>query len=269
MQFLKWTGNSLATSALWLKRFLYLAVSLFVGFIVYDNLISDLLSNPINGVFNFLLLWALTAYIVLPRVHRFLTKVYVPDYFIGRVRTGDGLLGDPVNLAVIGTKKQLIQVMKKDGWEIADELSAKSSWAMVRSTIRNISYPTAPVSSLFLFGNKQDIAFQKEINNNPKARHHVRFWKTPAGWYLPGGHEADWVGAATFDRRVGFSLFTGQITHKIAENTDEERDFVGKSLAKSGKKEIIRHFSTAYHSKNGGGDAIKTDGSLVVVDLKS
>lgn len=47
--------------------------------------------------------WALLAYLVLPRLHTILTAIYVPRYFIGRTRTSDGLLGDPVNLALLGT----------------------------------------------------------------------------------------------------------------------------------------------------------------------
>ncbi len=54
------------------------------------------------GILGFVLFWALLAYLVLPRLHRILTTIYVPDYFIGRARTSDGLLGDPVNLAVLG-----------------------------------------------------------------------------------------------------------------------------------------------------------------------
>ena len=53
-----------------------------------------------------ILFWGLLAYLVLPRLHRILTTIYVPDYFIGRTRTGDGLLGDPVNLALMGTLRQ-------------------------------------------------------------------------------------------------------------------------------------------------------------------
>lgn len=197
-----------------------------------------------------------------------LTKLYLPDYFIGRVRTNDGLLGDPVNLAVNGTKAQLLKAMKDDGWEVADPITLQTSWRMITSSVLKKSYPKAPVSPLFLFGNQQDMAFQKEVNNNPHARHHVRFWKAPTGWWLPGGHKVGWLGAATYDRRVGFALFTGQITHKIAENTDDERDFTAKSLAKSGDIIKIEHFSSAYHSRNGGGDRIETDGSFVIANLR-
>ena len=46
--------------------------------------------------------WVLLTYLLLPRLHRILTRVYVPGYFIGRARTSDGLLGDPINLALRG-----------------------------------------------------------------------------------------------------------------------------------------------------------------------
>jgi hypothetical protein len=257
----------MATLILWLKRFVFIVASIVVGFEVYDRLIRALIDDRGTRIVPFVALWALTAYFVLPRIHRFLTKIYIPDYFIGRVRTADGMLGDPVNIAVTGTKAQLIRAMKADGWHIADQITLKTSWRMVTSTIMKRSYPTAPVSNLFLFGKQQDVAFQKEVNGNPHARHHVRFWKVPTGWYLPGGYKVNWVGAATYDRSVGFSLFTGQITHKIAENTDEERDYVARSLSKNGKQETINHFSTAYHARNGGGDNIKTDGILELVHL--
>ncbi len=122
--------------------------------------------------------------------------------------------------------------MKSAGWVLADDLNLKSSWGMVKSTLLRKSYPEAPVSSLFLFGNMQELAFQQEVDNNPAKRHHVRFWRTPkGGWLLPGGFGADWLGAATYDRSVGFSTLTLQITHKIEEDTDIERDYLALPVA--------------------------------------
>ena len=43
---------------------------------------------------------------------------------------------------------------------------------------------------------------------------------------LPGGYDVDWLAAGMYDRRVVVSLFTLQITHKIAEDTDVERDYI-------------------------------------------
>ena len=51
--------------------------------------------------------WVLLTYLLLPRLHRIMTRLYVPGYFIGRARTSDGLLGDPVNLALRGHEAQI------------------------------------------------------------------------------------------------------------------------------------------------------------------
>ncbi|MCZ4302259.1 LssY C-terminal domain-containing protein [Microbacterium oxydans] len=215
--------------------------------------------------------WLLLAYLVLPRLHAILTRIYVPSYFIGRARTSDGLLGDPVNLAVLGSEEQLTRSMAEAGWTRADDITAESTWRIVLSTVLRRSYDEAPVSPLFLFGRRQDLAYQQEVEGNPAKRHHVRFWRCPEGWMLPGGHRVDWVAAGTFDRAVGFSLFTLQITHKIDADIDIERDHIVGTLrrAHSGVRiVIIRDFSTGYHSRNGGGDSIHTDGDLPVIDLR-
>jgi len=257
-----------ATIVLWVKRLILFGASLAIGYEVY----RIILTRFVRGEFRigmFLLLWIITAYVLLPRVHRFLTKLYVPDYFIGRVRTIDGLLGDPVTIAFNGSPAQLEKVFKDAGWAVADPITFKTSWKMVTTSLLRRSYPTAPVSSLFLFGHKQDIAFQKEVNGNPHARHHIRFWHTPDQWWLPGGTKVDWLGAATYDRRIGFSLWTGQITHKIAEKTDEERDFTWQSLEPDAiAVQHLKHFMSAYRDRNGGGDNIVTDGTLVIVTIK-
>lgn len=215
--------------------------------------------------------WVLLAYLVLPRLHRILTTIYVPDYFIGRARTSDGLLGDPVNLAFLGAEPQIHEALEKAGWTLADDLSLATGWRIVTSTVLRRSYDEAPVSPLLLFGRKQDFAYQQEVNGTPGKRHHVRFWRCPEGWLLPGGRRVDWLAAGTFDRAVGFSLFTLQITHKIDEHTDDERDHIVSTIRaaeSSASVSVIKDFSTGYHARNGGGDAIMTDGDLPIVDLR-
>lgn len=219
----------------------------------------------------FVLFWLVLAYLVLPRLHSILTAIYVPDYFIGRARTSDGLLGDPINLAVMGSEAQLHEAMSRAGWIRADEITLASSRRIITSTILKRSYDEAPVSPLLLFGHQQDLAYQQEVQGNPAKRHHVRFWRCPDGWLLPGGHRADWLAAGTFDRAVGFSLFTLQITHKIDADTDIERDHIVSTLLESGVEievRVIKDFATGYHSRNGGGDTIQTDGDLPVVDVR-
>lgn len=219
----------------------------------------------------FVLFWALLAYLLLPRLHSILTRIYVPGYFIGRARTSDGLLGDPINLALRGNQAQLESAMADAGWTRADPVTTRTSLRIVTSTLTRRSYDEAPVSPLLLFGRVQDLAYQQEVEGNPAKRHHVRFWRCPEGWRLPGGGEADWLGAGTFDRSVGFSLFTLQLTHKIDQDTDIERDHIVATLTAAcpdARVNVIRDFSTGYHSRNGGGDTITTDGDLPIVDLR-
>ncbi|MGO2112684.1 MAG: LssY C-terminal domain-containing protein, partial [Pseudoclavibacter sp.] len=216
--------------------------------------------------------WLIIAYLTLPRLHRILSSIYVPNYFIGRARTSDGLLGDPVNVAVVGEESQLHTAMAAAGWTRADDITAQSTWRIVLSTITRRSYDEAPVSPLFLFGRRQDFAYQQEVDGNPGKRHHVRFWRCPSGWLLPGGRRVDWLAAGTYDRAVGFSLFTLQVTHKIDENTDIERDHIVQTVRAAHddvRVTLIEDFSTGYHSRNGGGDSIVTDGDLPILDVRS
>ena len=122
------------------------------------------------------LTYCIAAYIVLPRVVRMGLKILqrklVPRFTI----TGDGLPGDPVNLALIGTFQQLRAAFATAGWSEADRLGLASSWRMIRAFVFNLSYPTAPFSTLYLFGRGQDIGFQRAIDNSPRKRHHIRFW---------------------------------------------------------------------------------------------
>ncbi|KAA9108266.1 LssY C-terminal domain-containing protein [Microbacterium rhizomatis] len=222
------------------------------------------------GILGAILFWVLLAYLVLPRLHRILTTIYVPDYFIGRARTSDGLLGDPVNLAFMGTDEQITAALAAAGWTRADPVTFATSWRIVVSTLTRRSYDEAPVSPLFLFGRQQDYAFQQEVSGNPAQRHHVRFWKCPEGWLLPGGRRVDWVAAGTFDTAVGLSLFTLQITHRIDADTDVERDHIVETVTAADPRitvDVIEDFSTGYHARNGGGDSIRTDGDLPIIDV--
>lgn len=242
-------------------------VFLYGAYLFYETAIGGIFDRT-TAVTSFILIWLFTAYVFLPRIHRFLTRLYLPDYYIGRTKTTDGMLADPVNLAVNVSREEIVSAMEDSGWVKADRLTLRTGARMVWAGLLRKSYPDAPVSTLLLFDSPQDIAFQKEVDGNVHARHHVRFWRTPVGWMLPGGYRADWLGAATYDRSVGLSLFTGQITHKIDEETDRERDFVVEAFEQFGANIDIKHdFNSAYRHRNGGGDSIKTDGAMPFIKL--
>lgn len=252
-----------------LLRLVGLALLVIVAILVYRYLLIDIITGR-SHFFAFIILWLFSAYIILPRLYRAFSKLYLPNYFFGRTQTGDGLLGDPINIAFNGKHEQLIKAMEAAGWSKAEPLSLKSSLRITYSAILGSPYPSAPVSSLFLFGKKQEFAFERDLDGNPRKRHHIRFWKTPERWWLPGGYKTDWLAAATFDKNVGLSLFTGQITHKIDANVDQERDFVIDTLRHAkvvSEVNFVKHFTSSYHTRNGGGDMIHTDGSLPFVTI--
>lgn len=252
------------------KSIILTAILISATITVIELIIRYTFGRNVSMVFGAIGIWIVLAYITIPRLHRRLTKLHLPNYYIGRTRTGDGLLGDPVNLAFIGKRKDIIRAMERAGWTKADKLTLSSTVKMITRSISRKSYPNAPVSSLFLFSNRQSFTFQQEVGGTTSKRHHIRFWRTPRGWYLPGGFRADWLAAATYDRSVGFSIYTFQITHKIDANIDIERDYVLSTLRSSHADvtiDIHRHFSSAYHDRNGGGDLIQTDGAMPFITV--
>ena len=125
----------------------------------------------------------------------------------------------------------------------------------------------APVSNLFLFGRKQDLAFELPVGNSPRQRHHVRFWRRDK---LKDGRPV-WFGSATFDERVGLSHANGQVTHHIGPDVDAERDLIMAGLQKAGWAQdeyYVNGFHKERQGRNGGGDLWRTDGRLGAVVLK-
>ncbi|MGP8121813.1 MAG: LssY C-terminal domain-containing protein [Xanthobacteraceae bacterium] len=192
--------------------------------------------------------YGFAAYVILPRAIRLglklLQREHVPSYTI----TGDGLPGDPVNVALAGTLPQLRAAFAALGWSEADRLGLASSWGMIRAFVFNSPYPAAPFSTLYLFGRGQDIGFQKAIDNSPRKRHHVRFWALSltqaqhtwgaADFWLntdrpPESERVLWIGAGTRDTGLSLTRLTFQITHATDSDTNAERDFIIAELTKN------------------------------------
>jgi LssY C-terminus len=191
--------------------------------------------------------YGIAAYIILPRAVRMGLKVLqrksVPRFTVA----ADGLPGDPVNLVLTGTLQQLNSAFAIAGWSVADRLGLASSWGMARAFVFNFPYPTAPFSTLYLFGRGQDVGFQKAIDNSPRKRHHIRFWALSlahadstlgkASFWRNTDRPADgarvhWVGAGTKDTGVSLTQLTFQITHATDSDTNAERDYIIAELRK-------------------------------------
>jgi len=180
-----------------------------------------------------------------------------------------GIAGDALNVALAGDETDVVCAFTAAGWAPADATTIRTSLKIAGSVIFDRPYPTAPVSDLYYDGRKQDLAFQKAAGKSADTRHHVRFWRTLAA-------EKDrrplWVGAVTFDRGVGVSAYTGQITHHIDANIDSERDRLTRDLAQAGVAQdvsLVSGIGPTLFARNGGGDHYFTDGEMAVVRLAS
>jgi len=176
--------------------------------------------------------------------------------------TALGIPGDALNVGLEGDEADVICAMEAAGWSPADPVTLKTSLKITGSVLFDRPYAKAPVSPLYYLGRREDLAFEKAAGRSADERHHVRFWKV-----LDAGEDGSpvWLGAATFDRGVGVSHYTGQITHHIAPDIDAERDLISADLAAAKKIDATYETSGVEPSvtlRNGGGDFYYTDGEI-------
>jgi LssY C-terminus len=182
-------------------------------------------------------------------------------------RTAQGIPGDPINVGLIGIEKEILCAMNAAGWFPADAVTFRSSIEIAGSVLLDRAYKDAPVSNLFYLDRHEDLAFEKPAGSSPDQRHHVRFWKV-----LNQGQEQRpvWLGAATFDRGVGVSHFTGAITHHIGSDIDAERQLLVSDIEAAGQataKYQVTGIGPTMTGLNGGGDLYYTDGEVWLLRL--
>ncbi len=196
------------------------------------------------------------AYVVLPMSWRGYQRFALASSGTGCSRTAEGIPADPLNVALVGTRDDVVSAMRAAGWEPADPITWRSGLRDAASILFDRPYSSAPVSRHFLFGRPQDLAFERVEGRSPRRRHHVRLWRAA---------EAYWIGSATFDRSVGVSRRTGEVMHHIEPAVDAERATLFADLARGGRLERVRASDgphPAGEDRNGGGDRYVTDGLL-------
>lgn len=210
------------------------------------------------------LLWLVLAYLVLPVlwIEHDRARDTSPADMV--TRTEADIPGDPINVGLVGDSAELLRAFAAAGWDTADAITLESAVKIGESVIFDRPYPDAPVSTLFYYGRRQDLAFEKPDGSSADRRHHVRLWQSPE---KAADGRILWLGAASFDASVGFSHDTAQLTHHIAPDVDAERDALMADMRRAG------WLSSSYdrpgigatqEGHNGGGDRYFTDGRVIV-----
>jgi hypothetical protein len=214
-----------------------------------------------------LVAYGILAYVVLPMIW---THYEHQKGLAGRpmvTRTAQDIPGGPINVGLVGHKEDVLCAMHAAAWYPADPITFRSSVEIVGSVVLRRPYRDAPVSPLFYDGRREDLAFEKPVGDSADRRNHVRFWQV-----LKEGQEGRpvWLGSATFDRGVGLSRYTGQVTHDIAPDIDAERNEFTDDLKIAKVVEAIYQVTgvgPTLVGRNGEGDRYYTDGEIKISRL--
>lgn len=214
-----------------------------------------------------LAVYVLTAYALLPSAWRHYEHQRKLDGVPMVTTTAQGIPADAINVGMVGSSRDVLCAMREAGWYAADPITWRSSLEISGSVLLDHPYPTAPVSTLLYERRPEDLAFEKPVGKSADQRHHVRLWMV-----LKEGAENRpvWLGAATFDRSVGFSRYTGAITHHTAPDIDAERQLIETDLRAAGMiaaRYQVMGVGPTLRGRNGEGDLYYTDGEVWVLRL--
>jgi len=183
----------------------------------------------------------------------------------------DGNQGDLVNFVLVGTEQQVTSALKAAGWMAADKTDKEAVLSALMATLQKNVYVAVPMSILYLFGRPQDFGYERaEAVMVATERNHFRIWKAP---FSTPQNQTIWVGAGTHD--VGIERdqrSANAITHKIDQDVDNERDFVGATLQQAGQVEAMSYMTRSNpikSAKTATGGSIQSDGRVLVIVLKN
>jgi hypothetical protein len=185
-----------------------------------------------------------------------------------RVSDLEGTPGDRVNFAIVGSEKRIVNALISAGWVKVDRNPQEAVIGALGSILARRGYVELPMSELYLFDRAQDYGFA--MGDPVKviaARHHFRIWKAP----FTAGETEVWIGAGTHDIGFDKDQRNGNVTHKIDENTDGEREFIAESLRSTGEVAhtyYLTHRDPVKKAKTAHGQEFFSDGRTLVIVMR-
>lgn len=177
--------------------------------------------------------------------------------------------GDPLNVALVGESPQVLNSLTRAGWSFTHRITLRSVRREAAAVIQAAPYAVAPVSSLYVFGRKQDLALQR-ARRSIAQRNHMRLWLAP---FRCEGRPV-WIGQVSRDIGVKATTKSPTLTtHIIDPQVDATREYLLHSLLAQG---FVDRFGFARGSAvatrdqprhNLTGDPYLSDGMRLVVFL--
>ena len=185
-----------------------------------------------------------------------------------RISDPEGRPGDMVNVMIVGTQDQVVQVFTAAEWVQVDKAVGNTALNAVMDSLEKKDYLTMPMSTLFLFNRPQDYGFAHgEPVKVAMSRNHLRVWKSP---FEVDGRPL-WCVAATHD--IGFERDqrNNGLTHKIDPAIDGEREYVNGTLSETGlvvQRDHVTPADPLTTAKTATGGEFHSNGRILVLVLR-
>jgi hypothetical protein len=177
--------------------------------------------------------------------------------------------GDPLNIVLVGKAPDVLNSLSRSGWSFTHRIDFRTVRREIGAAVAGSAYPVAPVSSLYVFGRKQDVALQR-ARRSIAQRNHMRLWQAP---FRFEGRPV-WVGQISRDIGVKVTPKSPTLTtHVIDPEIDTTREYLLHSLVAQGFVERFGFvkgsaFATPAHPRvNLTGDPYHSDGMRLVIML--
>ena len=182
-----------------------------------------------------------------------------------RTFTRKGKEADLVNVLFLGSREQMEAAFQSSGWMNGDRISTRSVLREFRAFLTLSNYPTAPITTQYLQGQRQEVTWQKSFNSYSR-RDHLRLWEEP-GTVL--GQNA-WLGAYSRETSAALSVTQHKFIHHLDRNLDDGVNMLVRDLTLAGcvkSVQLLPRPDLRNTFVNATGDEMRTDGVLTVVQL--
>jgi hypothetical protein len=183
-----------------------------------------------------------------------------------RTTTRYGQDADIVNVALLGSASQMDAAFRAAGWTNGDRLSTRSVLRQMHAFLSFKNYPNEPISTQLVDGQKVNATWEKGLDSYAK-REHLRVWARND--VIEG--QTVWLGAMMRETGAALSVRQHKFIHHIDAQMDDGRAILVRDLRLAGCVAAVYYVQRprmAHSAMNATGDAMRTDGSLAVVQLK-